>query len=202
VSSLSVSPLGNRVAVGFLDKVLRIFTYNDLEGAGQSLAASRDWVGFSAAVSCLGWSEDGAWLGAVGGTAILAIHAERSLDPTQPPTLCRTEGEPEADGCPGGCGRFTAMRWSPSPSRSRLLAALEAQAGRVHIFDVTRSTHQVPKRVSPMWTFTAPGAGPATTFAFANTACGAEQDLREDSLMLLVARRKTLSAFQVPSKEK
>jgi len=162
VECLGVAPNGESVAVGYLDKTLRVFamgasasdsggggnTTRDINGNvdGDSTRATHsnnnnnnntrtpyvDWVGFGAAVRSVRFSS-GSWLAAMGGNSVLVIPD--GLDSrSEPPIVCRTPGRTEADGCDGSCHRFAGIRWSSSSSSPPVLAALDAKTGEVHVF--------------------------------------------------------------------
>merc|ERR1712086_366591 len=95
------------------------------------------------------------WLAAVGGTSILVVPTQFEIGFTQP-IVCRTAGSSEADGCGGTCGRFSSAMWCASAVHEHLLAGLEAQGGRAHLFDVRRCTDRAPRLANPVMVI-APG---------------------------------------------
>lgn len=150
VQCLDVSPCGSYVAVGFLDKTLRVFRMErkSEESKAESAVAVIDWVGFNAPVKRVEFSNRGTWVAAMGGSSILVLPV--SIDPhDEAPTLCRTYGETSSDGSDGTCQRFTSFMWSSSPGKENVLVALDASSG-THVFDVTRTTQAWPKRALPL----------------------------------------------------
>jgi WD40 repeat protein len=162
VECIDISPDGKKVAVGFLDKTLRVFTMNTecrsiptatSDGCDAATIAtvttmpsfaSRpskddsvvDWVGFNAAVKSVRFSPKGKWLAAMGGNTVLVI--KNTLSPRiEAPIVCRTPGKTEADGGDGTCHKFEGIKWSNGENNNNatvLLAALNAKTGSVHVF--------------------------------------------------------------------
>merc|ERR1712166_171654 len=195
VQALCVSPDGTHVAVGFLDKALRIFS----TAGGET---DLDWAGFSSGVTWCAWSQAGSWLAAVGGTSILVVPTQFELGFTQP-IVCRTAGSSEADGCVGTCGRFSSAMWCASAVHEHLLAGLEAQGGRAHLFDVRRCTDRAPRLANPVMVI-APG-GPVASLAFTMHANQASEEPVDDAdpphcgMSLVVASTTSqLVVFRVP----
>ena len=227
VLCVSVSPDGSKVAIGCLDKTVRVFHL-----VGPKSGTAVDWTGFDGAVSAVRFSANGRWLGAVGGTALLVVPAGLRLG-FEAPILCRTRGVPVADGgAATTCGRFSDLAWSPLPGQAQrvhvmgradsccgaklsssnatwehLLAAVEPRRGRAHLFDVNQTDDAVPRCALPILTVEPPGSGPNTSIAFMRGECGAEAgDQRIDqgigsnaqTPILVVARGGKVVAVQVP----
>ena len=150
--SVSVSPDGCKVAVGCLDKTMRLYYIED-----QEQGRATDWVGFDAGVSCLGWSSDSRWIAAAGGTAMLVVNPD--MQPGQAPVVCRTPGIPAPD-CGGGtCGTFTALAWVSSIVKSAILVGIESEAGLCHVFNVDRTDNTFPRKCKPILSISLPGSG-------------------------------------------
>ena len=187
IECIDVSPDGKRVAVGFLDKTLRVFTVGTETENKDSIDDTTvskennnvvDWVGFSAAVKVVRFHRTGRWLAALGGNTILVIRD--TLNPrSEPPIVCRTPGQTQADGNDGSCHKLEGIEWSGGDSNSKaLLAALDATTKSIHLFSFSNITHG-PSNVSrdawpiqalPVMTVSPPFANPspsvATRFAF------------------------------------
>merc|ERR1719232_188813 len=77
VQCIDVSPKKDKLAVGFLDKTVRVYSLaNDLSAV--------DWVGFDASVQSVRFSE-GNWLAVMGGSTILILDHSlqyQSIAPT------------------------------------------------------------------------------------------------------------------------
>ena len=196
VLSVAVSDDASQVAVGCLDKVMRLF---DLSGT--STTAS-DWVGFDAGVSLVAFSSGSSWLAAAGGTNLLVVP--RNLPIGEPPVLCRTPGTSAPDGAGGACGRFTALEWFRSHPLSAL-AALEGRAGRLHVFDVASTDDAFPRRASRLYTVQLPGEGMAsaltyatsrTTTAAAEEATQSQEQTQTAASVIAVSRGNELSGIQ------
>jgi len=150
VQCLHISPDGNCVAVGFLDKTLRVIQMNGKsnESQAESVISAIDWVGFNAPVKLVRFSNIGTWIAAMGGSSILVVPVD--LDPqVEAPILCRTYGETASDGCDGTCQRFTSFMWSSLPEKENILVALDVSS-KIHIFDVTKAVQAWPKRAFPL----------------------------------------------------
>ncbi len=146
VECMDISPNGDRVAVGYLDKTLRIFYMGEETGSTQTSSISSplepklatkgsamDWVGFNASVKAVRFNDTGQWLAAMGGSAILVICDTLNAR-SVPPTVCRTPGLTKADGEDGTCHRFERIEWSNNHDKIVLLAALDAQTRDIHLF--------------------------------------------------------------------
>ena len=213
VECIDISPDGERVAVGFLDKTLRVFTM-DIDHRSIPTAAtittatptmpsfaSRpskddrivDWVGFNAAVKSVQFNPKGKWLAAMGGNAILVI--KNSLSPrTEAPIVCRTPGKTEADGGDGTCHKFEGIKWSNEKNNNTaalLLAALDAKTGSVHVFLFSNDDHHQdvwPIRAVPVLTvfptFRRPSTFATTKFAFFLNS-GQKQEDKEVAFLVL-----------------
>ena len=152
IECIDVAFDGTQIAVGFLDKTLRVYTLkssnnNETKTVHENYDAI-DWVGFNAAVKAVQFSgpvstlpsqvssgtvtqhnrpASSSWLAAMGGNTILVIRA--GLDErNEPPIICRTPGRTQSDGGDGTCHRFIKMEWSsispPLSSTSNTTASL------------------------------------------------------------------------------
>ena len=171
VLALSVSGDGE-VAVGFLDKTLRVY------GLGRS--KDKDWCGFDSGVNLVEYSEGGEYLAAAGGAALLIVP--RGLEPGEPPIICRTPGMAEQDGI-GNLGRFTALSWGGS-----VVVAFEGRAGRVHIFDPLVVSDGFPRRAVNICSVEVSGVGLGQVFCCADSGDG--------QVLVGVGRGKVLSVLK------
>jgi hypothetical protein len=110
--SLAIAPDGSTVAVGCLDKRLRLFQLAATTEAGgtpgtagrqqqqqqQQDEGTRDWVGFDGPVASVQWSATGRWLAAAGGSALLVLP--RALRRGHPPIRCVLPHRPAAAATP------------------------------------------------------------------------------------------------------
>jgi len=168
VLSVGISPDATRIAVGFLDKKLRVCV-NGVDPA--------DWVGFNAPVSRVAWSASGKWLASLGGSTILVVPSD--LAPGfESPILFRTIGTTVADGCGGTCSRFTSLVWCSVDGFEHLCAATEASNGKVHLFDASSYSHQSPHISHPIFTITPRGNCATAEVTF---------DKHGDTLIVLIA---------------
>jgi len=158
IQCIDVSPNGTLVAVGFLDKTLRVFDMTS--GGGQSSDSDLersvspsgiDWVGFNAPVKLVRFSEKGNWLAAMGGSSILVLPV--GLDSkVDAPIICRTHGQTTSDGCDGTCKRFLSFVWSSSEQQEESILFAIDVSFEIHIFDVTKTDQAWPKRTFPLST--------------------------------------------------
>ena len=136
-----------------------------------------DWVGFDGPVTVVAWSQPSSsgggpsgehhseWLASAGGSNLMV--APRRLPRGDAPVLCVAPG---AEGGGAGRPRWARVAWAPGqrgPTTERLLAAMEAQSGLTHIFDVTAGDGAVPRRASPLATIVPPGGQPVAGLAVA-----------------------------------
>jgi hypothetical protein len=118
--SLAISPDGALLAVGCLDKRMRLFqlqvpTSDIGPAAGTSRqVAARDWVGFDGPVAIVRWSANGCWLAAAGGTALLVVP--RQLKAGEPPIRCVVPS-------PTVKTNFGDLSWSVTNLAPRLISA-------------------------------------------------------------------------------
>ena len=152
VLAISISPDGDRLAAGCLDKRLRLFCLGDtgFESEGDR---PRDWVGFDGPVRDVKWNPDGTWLAASGGGTLLAMP--RDVQPGEAPTLCISQHN---QSCASEQPALSGFRWCQGPSHAAwtILAAVESATGRTHLFDVSSSSHTFPRRTGPIATLEAP----------------------------------------------
>jgi len=160
IQCIDVSPDGSWVAVGFLDKTLRIFDLTsgwkrslsgniDLERSVSSSAI--DWIGFNSPVKLVHFSEQGNWLAAMGGSSILVLPV--GLDSkVDAPTVCRTHGQTASDGCDGTCKRFLSFMWPSSEEHEECMLFAIDESLEFYIFDVTKTDQGWPKRSFPLST--------------------------------------------------
>ena len=156
VMSIALSPDGAMLAAGCLDRRVRLFELKAAE-------ASRDWLGFGAAVSSVAWSCDGQWVAAAGGRTLLAVP--RQWQPGQAPIVCEL-GPGDSRGAGARC---EGIAWCPAPSSSpspsspsspMWLAALDA-TGRAYLFSPpTTADFAMPRRAAPLATFAPPHEAP------------------------------------------
>ena len=111
----------------------------------------------------------------------MLLIVPRSLVAGDPPIICRTPGQAEADGI-GTCGRFTAMAWAKS-----FIVAIEGKAGRVHIFDPRVVSDGFPRRGVNICSIEAPGTGICQAFA-----C----ELGERGVTVVVGRGKVTTGLK------
>ena len=153
IQCIDISPDGEKVAVGFLDKTLRVYTNNN---------DATDWVGFNAPLKSVSFSRGGSWLAAMGGSTILVLPKILDLK-SEPSIICRTRGQTAGDGCDGTCYRFATMKWSPSEvedAEENIIVALDAQVGMVHVFDVRKTNQAWPRRAQLIMTVRPPFSRP------------------------------------------
>ena len=217
VECIDISPDGERVAVGFLDKTLRVFTIGTKSRSISTSATTAmpsfalrpskddsvvDWVGFNGAVKLVRFSPKGKWLAAMGGNAVLVI--KNTLSPrTEAPIVCRTPGKTEADGGDGTCHKFEGINWSNEENNNTeevLLAALNAKTGSVHVFRFSNNDHHQdawPIRALPVLTvsptFRRPSTFATTQFAFfLNSMTYAQnQESSKEAVFLVLDRSAT-----------
>ena len=205
---------GTRVAVGLLNKSMRVFDASS-DGAGElggmlsrclcsfayapqkdspKSARAVDWTGFDGGVTSVCFSEDGAYLAGAGGTCLLVVQEGESNT-----VLCRTPGLSAADGAGGTCRRLSDAAWCPEnfgirglrrSCAARMLAALEqGRRGVCHIFDVcSRRDDRIPRRALPIASVEAPGKGPVTSLRFAFVRIqkgGGNEDGEEEGVLVL-----------------
>jgi len=168
IQCIDVSPNGTWVALGFLDKTMRLVNTmggnsnsGGNEGGCKPLSSdcnnfkrnvvddAIDWVGFNAPVKLVCFSEKGNWLAAMGGSSILIIPLVGFNYKSDAPIVCRTHGQTTSDGCDGTCERFLSFVWSSS--EENILFAVDVKSV-VHIFDVTKTDQAWPRRTFPFST--------------------------------------------------
>jgi len=162
IQCIDISPDGTWVALGFLDKTMRVLnTMNHNDGGsdeGDEPLSSEchiqrrlddmiDWLGFNAPVKLVRFSEKGNWLAAMGGSSILVLPIVGFDSTVDGPTVCRTYGQTTSDGCDGSCMRFLSFVWSSS--EENVLFAIDISS-TIHIFDVTNTDQAWPKRIFPL----------------------------------------------------
>lgn len=167
IQCIDVSPNGTEVAVGFLDKTVRMFTINggssNLSQGAPPLVAT-NWVGFNAPVKSVRYSTKGKWLAAMAGSSILIVPS--ALDSkSEPPILCRTLGQTTSEGCDGTCKPFVSFTWSSLPHEENIIVALDASSD-VHVFDVDMTNNAWPRRALPIFTLMAPPSRPSLLTMF------------------------------------
>lgn len=177
IECMDVSPNGEKVAVGYLDKTLRVFHMGARKTDSapftrkqSTKSSATDWVGFNASVKSVRFNHTGEWLAAMGGSTILVICDTLNARAV-PPIVCRTPGQTTADGGDGTCQRFEGIEWSGKQA----LAAL-AKTRDIYIFQFSKggasnvSLDAWPIQVSPIRIVSPPFARPSasvpTRFAF------------------------------------
>mmetsp|Transcript_20317 Transcript_20317/g.42364 ORF Transcript_20317/g.42364 Transcript_20317/m.42364 type:complete len:689 (+) Transcript_20317:63-2129(+) len=143
VLSIAISPNDAHIAVGCLDKRVRIFSR---VGAG-NLVAARDWVGFDGPVSQVKWSRSGKYLAMLGGGGdggLLVVPGQFSKG--QGGVLCSA---PPQDSDSAG-RKFEEITWVQDVQREELLVAVGGGGSRAYVFDVDKHDEAVPRRCSPV----------------------------------------------------
>lgn len=166
--AVATSPDKQLVAVGCLDKRMRIFELHKDDTTGQT---STDWVGFDGPVTSVAWSATGKWIAAAGGTALLVIPNERLIPRSalagrgDPPIRCIVPGS-MARG--EGISTFGEITWcsriasaSAVVCEESLLAAIERPTGRVYLYSVAAQCLDggVPRHAAPLLSLDPPGKG-------------------------------------------
>lgn len=206
--AVAISPDNSFVAVGCLDKRMRIFELLDQQDSART-APAWDWVGFDGPVASVTWSASGKWLAAAGGTALLVVPKERLLpgsvtgDSLEPPIRCTVPGGMARAGI---TSKFGEIAWCPRKvtaasmcSRTNsdyqtaecyesLLAAIECPTGKVFLYSVATDCLDggVPRRAAPLLSLDPPGTcagAPRSCYSIGHVAmladvCG--DDLESD----------------------
>jgi hypothetical protein len=184
--TIAASPCGSAMAVGCLDKRLRLFDLISSDSGGvpttsssstdaaaaetknaTSLKQPRDWVGFDGPVGMVKWSARGGWLAAIGGTTLLVVP--KDLPRGEPPIRCLLPSLMGSTACvecppvPTESTTFGVISWCPllnvDGRRECLLAAMETPSGRAHVYNVSPGCAEdaVPRRVAPLVSVAPPG---------------------------------------------
>lgn len=148
VLACAVSPDATAIAVGCMDKRVRLFRRVDaaVDGQGEEEWSDKalDWVGFDGRISCLRWSADGCHLAALGGRILLV--ARLNLTPGEAPVLCSCDPMSSMASSDGRGRKFNKVVWGIKKT-NRLVASTDRS---LHIFDIHATNDTVSKRCYPI----------------------------------------------------